>query len=63
MNMPDTDFVDEMNHALQSGSAGAVNPPLITNLCNKRLSFPLQTLQSNRYVGDRVLNDSILRLL
>lgn len=56
MKLNEKELVDEINNALVSkgNESGFESPPLIQNILNERLSFPLQTLQSTRYVGGRV---------
>lgn len=66
MKLPDEKFLAELNFALTKPSKNPPlslalqearpfqYPPLITRICNKRMAFPLNSLQSQRYVGNRV---------
>ena len=67
MKLSDEKFLGELNFSLtkqsknqafslpfQGGGRSFHYPPLITRICNKRMAFPLNSLQSHRYVSDRI---------
>ena len=64
-NLNDEEFLDELNYVLtkqsktNTFSLSLTNdtfdfPPIIQELCNKRLSFPLKMLQAQTYTAHRV---------
>ena len=66
MKLSDEKFLLELNFSLTKPSQNSpiaiplLNskpfhyPPLITRICNKRMAFPLNSLQSQRFVGNRL---------
>ena len=66
MKISDEKFLAELNFSLTKPSKNPPAslslqeakpfhyPPLITRICNKRMAFPLNTLQSQRYIGNRL---------
>ena len=66
MKLSDEKFLAELNFSLTKPSKNPPislslqeakpfhYPPLITRICNKRMAFPLNSLQSQRYIGNRV---------
>jgi len=65
MKLPEEEFVNELNNALSRNSfldtpnfvfnrADFEHPPVVLQICNKRMSFPLRFQQANRYVDNRV---------
>lgn len=66
MKLSDEKFIAELNFSLTRPSKHHPislplqdekpfqYPPLVTNICNKRMAFPLNSLQSQRYIGNRL---------
>ncbi|KAL4430101.1 hypothetical protein ABPG74_013548 [Tetrahymena malaccensis] len=69
MKLSDEQFLNELNHALckpsvmdtptlaltpEANKSDFTSPPIVTQICNKRLAFPLAQLQSRRYIDQNV---------
>lgn len=66
MKLSDEKFLAELNFSLTkpsknisfslpfSDSKPFHYPPLVTRICNKRMAFPLNSLQSQKYIGNRI---------
>ncbi|KRX05739.1 hypothetical protein PPERSA_09879 [Pseudocohnilembus persalinus] len=65
INLDEIQFLNELNQALNSSSKMKTPtldldkelfnyPPMITEICNKRLAFPIMQLQAQNYIADGV---------
>jgi len=65
MSWDEEKFIDDLNNELFAGSKFQIpllepnnlkftQPPMISEICNKRMSFPLSTMNAERYALDNV---------